>query len=71
MPPPSCRDATRIVTVARIDAANPASIGLHERPGFERASALREVGARFACGVELLSLQRFLAAPEPIALRGP
>ena len=48
------------VMVAGIDAANPASIRLHERLGFERAGTLREVGTKFGRWLDLVFMQRFL-----------
>lgn len=51
------------VMVAGIDAANPASIRLHERLGFERAGMLREVGTKFGCWLDLVYMQRFLLLP--------
>jgi phosphinothricin acetyltransferase len=52
------------VMVAGIDAANPASIRLHERLGFERAGTLREVGTKFGRWLDLLFMQRFLDVPS-------
>ena len=51
------------VMVAGIDAANPASIRLHERLGFERAGTLREVGAKFGRWLDLVFMQRFFGPP--------
>jgi L-amino acid N-acyltransferase len=48
------------VMVAGIDAANPASIGLHERLGFERVGTLREVGTKFGRWLDLVFMQRIL-----------
>ena len=48
------------VMVAGVDAANPASIRLHERMGFERAGTLREVGTKFDRWLDLVFMQRFL-----------
>lgn len=54
------------VMVAGIDAANPASIRLHERLGFERVGTLREVGIKFGHRLDLVFMQRFIDAPyEP------
>ena len=50
------------VMVAGIDAANPASIRLHERLGFERVGMLREVGTKFGRWLDLVFMQRFLDA---------
>lgn len=48
------------VMVAGIDAANPASIRLHERLGFEQVGNLREVGTKFGRWLDLVFMQRFL-----------
>ena len=48
------------VMIAGIDAANPASLRLHERLGFERAGMLREVGTKFGRWLDLVFMQRFL-----------
>ena len=48
------------VMVAGIDAANPASIRLHERLGFEQVGFLREVGTKFGRWLDLVFMQRFL-----------
>ncbi len=48
------------VMVAGIDAANPASIRLHERLGFEQVGVLREVGIKFGRWLDLVFMQRFL-----------
>ena len=48
------------VMVAGIDAANSASIRLHERLGFEQAGTLREVGTKFDRWLDLVLMQRFL-----------
>jgi len=52
------------VMVAGIDAANPASIRLHEWLGFERVGMLREVGMKFGHWLDLVFMQRFLDAPH-------
>jgi phosphinothricin acetyltransferase len=53
------------VMVAGIDAANPASIRLHERLGFERVGTLREVGTKFGRWLDLVFMQRVLdGVPE-------
>ncbi len=51
------------VMVAGIDAANPASIRLHQRLGFERVGTLREVGTKFGRWLDLVFMQRFLGLP--------
>ncbi len=54
------------VMIAGIDAANPASIRLHEGLGFEHVGTLREVGAKFGRWLDLVFMQRFLdGAAEP------
>jgi L-amino acid N-acyltransferase YncA len=52
------------VMVAAIDAANPASLRLHERLGFDRVGTLREVGTKFGHWLDLVFMQRFLDAPS-------
>ncbi len=56
------------VMVAGIDAANPASIRLHERLGFERVGLLREVGSKFGRWLDLVFMQRFLDAGRQTTL---
>ena len=56
------------VMVAGIDAANPASIRLHERLGFERVGTMREVGIKFGRWLDLVFMQRFLDT-SPLAPR--
>jgi len=56
------------VMVAGVDAANSASIRLHERLGFERAGTLREVGTKFGHWLDLLFMQRFLSVPGSTAV---
>jgi L-amino acid N-acyltransferase len=48
------------VMIAGIDADNVASIGLHERLGFERVAHFREVGRKFDRWLDLVFLQRAL-----------
>ena len=48
------------VMVAGVDADNAASIGLHERLGFERVAHFREVGRKFNRWLDLVFLQRLL-----------
>lgn len=50
--------------VAEIDAANPVSIRLHERLGFEQVGTLREVGTKFDHWLDLVFMQRLLAGPD-------
>ena len=51
------------VMIGGIDATNNASIRFHERLGFERVAAFREVGHKFGRWLDLLFVQRFLDAP--------
>ena len=53
------------VIVGGIDAANAASIALHESLGFERCGVLREVGWKFDRWLDLLFMQRVLAPGSP------
>jgi phosphinothricin acetyltransferase len=62
------RCLSKHVMVAGIDAANPASLRMHERLGFERAGTLREVGAKFGGWLDLVFMQYFL---DPPGLRRP
>jgi phosphinothricin acetyltransferase len=61
--------ATRLgkhVMVAGIDAANPGSIRLHVRLGFERVGVMPQVGCKFGRWLDLVLLQRMLDhAPSP------
>ncbi len=50
------------VMIAGIDAANAASIRFHERLGFEKTGHLREVGHKFDRWLDLVFLQRWIAA---------
>lgn len=49
------------VIIAGIEAANTASIALHERIGFERIGVMREVGEKFGRWLDLLFMQKILA----------
>ena len=49
------------VMVGGIDAANAASVALHESLGFERCGVLRQVGWKFDRWLDLLFMQRILA----------
>lgn len=53
-------DLGKHVMVAGIDAANPASIRLHQRLGFEHAGLLREVGRKFGRWLDLVFMLRRL-----------
>jgi phosphinothricin acetyltransferase len=48
------------VMIAGVDADNAASIGLHERLGFERVAHLRQVGRKFDRWLDLVFLQRYV-----------
>ena len=48
------------VMVGAIDAANPASIALHERFGFEKAGVMRQAGFKFGRYLDLLWMQLIL-----------
>lgn len=48
------------VMVAGIDAANEASLRMHERLGFTEVGRFREVGRKFDRWLDLVFLQRFL-----------
>ncbi len=51
------------VMVGGIDAANEASIRMHEKLGFERAAVLRQVGRKFERWLDLLFVQKVLESP--------
>ncbi len=51
------------VMIGSIDAANEGSIRFHEGLGFERVALFREVGRKFDRWLDLVFMQRFLAAP--------
>jgi L-amino acid N-acyltransferase YncA len=53
------------VMVAGIDAANPASIRLHEKLGFEQVGMMREVGTKFGRWLDLVFMQRILMQGPP------
>jgi L-amino acid N-acyltransferase len=53
------------VMIAGIDAANPASIRLHEKLGFTRVGRLHEVGAKFGRWLDLVFMQRLLTDGAP------
>jgi L-amino acid N-acyltransferase YncA len=50
------RDAGHHVMLADIESSNAASIGLHERLGFERAGQLNEIGQKFDRWLDLTIL---------------
>ena len=55
--------ARKHVIVGGIDAANDASLRMHERLGFERVAHFREVGHKFGRWLDLVFVQRFVDAP--------
>ena len=57
------------VMIGGIDAANEASLRLHERLGFQRVAHFREVGRKFGRWLDLVFVQRFIDAPG--AARAP
>lgn len=60
---PLARAMGKHVMVGGIDAANPGSIRMHERLGFERVGTLHEVGHKFGRWLDLVFMQRFLDEP--------
>jgi phosphinothricin acetyltransferase len=48
------------VMIAGVDAANGASIQMHERLGFRRVAHFSEVGRKFDRWLDLVFLQRFV-----------
>ena len=48
------------VMIAGVDADNRASIGMHQRLGFERVAHFREVGFKFGRWLDLVFLQRWV-----------
>lgn len=50
------------VMIAGIEAANIASVTLHERLGFEKVGLMREVAEKFGRPLDLLFMQRFVKA---------
>jgi L-amino acid N-acyltransferase YncA len=54
------------VMVGGIDAANAASLRMHERLGFERVAHFREVGHKFGRWLDLVFVQKFIDAPGTV-----
>jgi L-amino acid N-acyltransferase len=50
------------VMIGGIDAANSASIRLHEKLGFQQVAHFREVGRKFGRWLDLIFMQRTLHA---------
>lgn len=48
------------VMIGAVDAANSASLRMHEQMGFERAAHFREVGHKFGRWLDLVFVQRFI-----------
>lgn len=61
LPLAGARDAH--VMIGGVDAANAASLRMHERLGFERVAHFRQVGRKFGRWLDLVFLQRFVDAP--------
>jgi len=55
------------VMIGAVDAANAASLGMHERLGFERVAHFREVGHKFGRWLDLVFVQRFIDPPGSVA----
>ncbi|GAB0116102.1 N-acetyltransferase family protein [Acidisoma sp. 7E03] len=53
------------VMVAGIDAANPASLRLHDKLGFTRVGRMNEVGTKFGRWLDLVFMQRILSGGLP------
>jgi phosphinothricin acetyltransferase len=53
------------VMVAAVDAANAASIGLHEKLGFSRVALMPQVGCKFGRWLDLVLLQKQLNDAPP------
>jgi phosphinothricin acetyltransferase len=51
------------IMIGGIDAANAASIRLHEQLGFEKVAHFHEVGHKFGRWLDLVFMQRYLDAP--------
>lgn len=56
----------RHVMIGGIDAANAASIHLHERLGFARAALLRETGWKFGRWLDLVFMHRMLTPQDAV-----
>jgi L-amino acid N-acyltransferase len=56
-------DMGKHVVIGGIDAANEASLRMHERLGFQRVAHFREVGHKFGRWLDLVFVQRFIDAP--------
>jgi phosphinothricin acetyltransferase len=53
------------VMVGGVDAENHASLRFHEQLGFARVAHFREVGFKFGRWLDLVFLQRQIAAGDP------
>jgi phosphinothricin acetyltransferase len=60
--------ARKHVMIAGVDADNQASIALHQSLGFEQAGLLKQVGRKFGRWLDLVFLQKILAADGAQAL---
>jgi phosphinothricin acetyltransferase len=62
----SLRDQGAEQAVAYIgDSANAASIGLHSKLGFRHVGTLRNIGEKFGKALDVVIMQRGIAAPKP------
>ena len=52
------------VMIGGIDAANEASLRMHDALGFERVAHFREVGHKFNRWLDLVFVQRFVDEPS-------
>ncbi len=59
---PRAQALRKHVMIGGIDAENTASLRLHERLGFERVAHFREVGFKFGRFLDLVFVQRIIAA---------
>ena len=60
---PIAAEMDKHVMVGGIDAANEASLRMHERLGFQRVAHFREVGRKFGRWLDLVFVQRFIDSP--------
>jgi L-amino acid N-acyltransferase len=57
---PRARELGKHVSIGAIDAANEASLRLHEKLGFERVAHFRQVARKFDRWLDLVFVQRFV-----------
>jgi L-amino acid N-acyltransferase len=60
---PLATDLGKHIMIGAVDAANEASLRMHERLGFARVAHLREAGRKFERWLDLVLVQRFIDAP--------